>query len=334
MKEKTFFKILLDNVSQGVVALNYKQEIVFVNDKAMLQFGGKTVRVGNGLASFIGEAALNENIQKYMDEKEFSFTCEYEGKTLSVSGKHISVEEDEKGIAYILLFTDVTGEKEIIRQKTEFFANASHELKTPITVMRGLTEILLAKEGLDEQEKKQISRIHRESLRMAELISDMLKLSKLERSEQEERAEVDVREIAEEVVAELSEGIAAKNITVSLTGGGKVYADGKNIFELLQNLCSNAVNYNKQDGWIKISVDETETTLTLTVADSGIGVEQEHIPRLCERFYRVDKSRSKKTGGTGLGLAIVKHICARYKAELGIDSKIGEGTQVTVRFHK
>ncbi len=228
----------------------------------------------------------------------------------------------------------IAAEKEVIRQKSEFFANASHELKTPITVMRGLTEILLTKEDLNEQERKQITRIHKESLRMADLISDMLKLSKLERSEEEERVEVDIRETAEEIIAELSARLEEKNLTATVIGEGRVIADPKRIFELVQNLCSNAVNYNKQGGWIKITIEETEANVCLRVSDGGIGIEREHIPRLCERFYRVDKSRSKKTGGTGLGLAIVKHICALYGAELTIESVIGEGTEVSVVFKK
>ncbi len=227
---------------------------------------------------------------------------------------------------------NILREKDIIRQKSEFFANASHELKTPITVMRGLTEILLSKESLEEQEKKQITRIHKESLRMAELISDMLKLSKLERSEPEECVEVELRELAEEVVAELADSIEEKNLEVALTGAGKVFAAPKNIFELIQNLCSNAVNYNKRDGWIKIAIEQQGENVVLRVADGGIGIEEEHIPRLCERFYRVDKSRSKKTGGTGLGLAIVKHICVLYGAELEITSTPNVGTAVSVKF--
>ncbi len=334
MDEKKFYKTLLDNVPQGIVALNYKRELVFVNDSALVKFGGKATNTGNELANFIDDAELCEKIERSMEEEQFSFIHAYNEKLFSVSGKWISKAEEEKEIAYILQFSDVSGEREIIRQKSEFFANASHELKTPITVMRGLAEILLSKENLDAQEKKQIERIHRESLRMAELISDMLKLSKLERSELEERVEVNIREIAEEVFAELSGSIEEKNLAVSLTGEGKVFADGKNIFEIVQNLCSNAVNYNRQDGWLKVAIQDEEGWTTLTVADGGIGIEKEHIPRLCERFYRVDKSRSKKTGGTGLGLAIVKHICARYKAEMEISSELGEGTTVTVRFKK
>ncbi len=334
MEEKRFYKTLLDNVAQGIVALNDKGELVFVNDNALVQFGGKGRTTGNELANFIDDSELVELIERNMEEERFSFIHQYNGKMISVSGKCVSQEEAERGLAYILLFTDVSSEREIIRQKSEFFANASHELKTPITVMRGLTEILLAKESLDEQEKKQIERIHKESLRMAELISDMLKLSKLERNELEERTEVNIREIAEEVLAELSGSIEEKNLAVTLTGEGRVLADARNIFEILQNLCSNAVNYNRQDGWIKVKLADEGKETVLTVADGGIGIEKEHIPRLCERFYRVDKSRSKKTGGTGLGLAIVKHICARYKAELEVTSEIGQGTTVTVRFKK
>lgn len=169
---------------------------------------------------------------------------------------------------------------------------------------------------------------------MSSLISDMLKLSKLERGEEEELVEVELKEIASEVVAELSEECRAKNLSVEVIGSGKVLADPKKIFELIQNLCSNAVNYNKQDGSIKITIAEKNSSVLLEVADSGIGIEKEHIPRLCERFYRVDKSRSKKTGGTGLGLAIVKHICALYGAELSIDSELDRGTCVTVIFKK
>ncbi len=333
MKEKTFYKILLDNVPQGIVALNYHKEIVFVNDSALVRFGGNLTNTGSGLPSLIDDVALCERIERHLNEAEFSFMHEYAGKTLSILGKQMSIDEDEEGIAYILHFNDVSGEREVIRQKSQFFANASHELKTPITVMRGLTEILMSKDNLDAQGRKQIEQIHKESLRMTELISDMLKLSQLERGELEERSEVDIREIAEEVLTELSSGIEKKNIAVTLLGEGKVLADSKNIFEIVQNLCTNAVNYNKQDGWIRVEIVNEGGMVALKVADGGIGIEKEHIPRLCERFYRVDKSRSKKTGGTGLGLAIVKHICARYKAELEIDSEIGKGTQVIIRFH-
>ena len=146
--------------------------------------------------------------------------------------------------------------------------------------------------------------------------------------------DVDLREIVEEVLAELSTKLAEKNITTTITGNATVVADSKKIFELIENLCLNAINYNKDGGSIKVSIIEKSGGVELKVSDTGIGIEKENIPRLCERFYRVDKSRSKKTGGTGLGLAIVKHICALYKADFSIESDVGIGTTVTVTFAK
>lgn len=333
-RERQKLNAVLDNVAQGIVALNTKGEIAFVNGSALKIFDGKPAVVGKTLIHLIDDARLHGEIAERIGGENFLFEYERQGRVLSVAGRKITGEQDEKALTDILIFTDITSSREIIRQKSDFFANASHELKTPITVMRGLTELLLEKENLDEQEKKQIGRIHKESLRMSSLISDMLKLSKLERGEEEELVEVELKEIASEVVAELSEECRAKNLSVEVTGSGKVLADPKKIFELIQNLCSNAVNYNKQDGSIKITIAEKNSSVLLEVADSGIGIEKEHIPRLCERFYRVDKSRSKKTGGTGLGLAIVKHICALYGAELSIDSELDRGTCVTVIFKK
>ena len=324
---------VLGNVAQGIVALGGNKEISFVNDSALNTFGGRATDVGKDLAFLIGDARLCEKIDEKIGEESFTFEYEYQGKFLSVTGKRIT-DADEHSFTHLLIFTDVTAEKQMIRQKSDFFANASHELKTPITVMRGLTEILLSKEDLDEQEQKQIERIHKESLRMASLIADMLKLSKLERGDEEELIEVDLHDVAQEAVAELAEAIKEKGLSVSVTGEGTVRADPKKIFELTQNLCSNAVNYNKPQGEIRIEIKETDERVSLRVEDSGIGIEKEHIPRLCERFYRVDKSRSKKTGGTGLGLAIVKHVCALYKAELTIESELDKGTCVTVIFKK
>lgn len=334
VRERQKLNAVLDNVAQGIVALNSDGEIAFFNGSALNLFDGNSSVAGKKLIHLIDDARLCEEVATRIGMENFVFEHEMQGKILSVAGRRITGEQDERALTDILIFTDITSSREIIRQKSDFFANASHELKTPITVMRGLTELLLEKEYLDEQEKKQIGRIHKESLRMSSLISDMLKLSKLERGEEEELVEVELKEIATEVVAELSEECRAKNLSVEVTGEGKVFADPKKIFELIQNLCSNAVNYNKRDGSIKIVIAEKNSSVVLEVSDSGIGIEKEHIPRLCERFYRVDKSRSKKTGGTGLGLAIVKHICALYGAELSIDSEIDCGTCVTVIFKK
>lgn len=250
-----------------------------------------------------------------------------------VDDKEIIAVYEEINELSVSLLTYITQEKTIHRQKSEFFANASHELKTPVTVMQGLSEILLSKD-LDEHAKRQIDRIYKESLRLSSLISDMLKLSKLERgiSEGEERVELSLSSIIKEAVGELSGAIAEKNLTVKIEGEAMLLGEYKHIYELIGNLLSNAVNYNKPDGEIEITVSSDGGRTCLTVRDTGIGIASEHIPRLCERFYRVDKSRSKKTGGTGLGLAIVKHVLAIYSAEMKIESELGVGTTVTVIF--
>ena len=173
-------------------------------------------------------------------------------------------------------------------------------------------------------------------MRLGSLISDMLKLSKLERGEEVEVAysNVNLKEITEEILVELSGEIAEKNLTATINDAGVISAESKKIYELIENLCSNAVHYNKPNGKIDVLITKDEETVSIKVSDRGIGIEKEHLPRLCERFYRVDKSHSKKTGGTGLGLAIVKHICVLYNAKLSIESDFGLGTSVTVSFHK
>ena len=324
---------VLENVSQGIVAIDEHKKIIFVNKSISTIFDSTENVTGKDFIYLIDDLPLCEKIARHLGEN-YASEYTYKGKELSVVIRKVDSQSDN--VYSIVIITDITSQKVIAKQKSDFFANASHELKTPVAVMQGLSELLLAKETLDDGSKKQVDRIHKESLRLASLISDMLKLSKLENGEETELvlADVNLREIAEEVLSELSTKLAEKNITATIAGNATVVADSKKIFELIENLCSNAINYNKDNGKIAISITEQTDGIELKVSDTGIGIEKENIPRLCERFYRVDKSRSKKTGGTGLGLAIVKHICALYKAELSIESEIGIGTTVTITFDK
>ncbi len=325
---------VLENVSQGIVAIDENKKIIFANKSLSIIFDSTENVTGKDFIYLIDDLPLCEKIARHLGE---NYTSEYtyKGKALSVVIRKVENIKQDDNVYSIVIITDVTQEKAMAKQKSEFFANASHELKTPITVMRGLAELLLQEDNLNEKERKQLERIHKESVRMTNLVSDMLKISKLERGEEtDERTIVELKEIAEEVIAEFSEEIRVKNLKVEINGKGKLAIDPKKAFELLQNLCGNAVHYNKENGWLEIVLEENETHTSVCVKDGGIGIEEEHLPRLCERFYRVDKSRSKKTGGTGLGLAIVKHICVLYGASLTIESEFGEGTEVTVRFQK
>ena len=202
--------------------------------------------------------------------------------------------------------------------------------------MQGFSEVLMNKEGMDETSKKQLGHIYKECLRLGSLISDMLMLSKIESGDAPKRvlAEIKLHDLAKEVLDGLSEKAQSRNVTATIEGSATLTADQTMIFELMENLVSNAIKYNKDGGSITVSIEETTEDVILKVKDTGIGIEKEHLPRLCECFYRVDKSHSKRIGGTGLGLAIVKHICAINDAELSIESDFGIGTTVTVVFSK
>ena len=332
-EEHNKLNTVLENVSQGIVAIDEQKKIIFVNKSISTIFDSTENVTGKDFIYLIDDLPLCEKISRHLGENYVS-EYTYKNKELSVVIRKVDSQSDN--VYYIVIITDITKEKAMQKQKSDFFANASHELKTPVAVMQGLSELLLAKETLDDGSKKQVDRIHKESLRLASLISDMLKLSKLENGEDIDMvlSPVDVKAVADEVALELASELKKKNITLEVKGAGTVLADNKKIFEVVENLCSNAIHYNVENGKITVEISEDKKETKITVADTGIGIEKENIPRLCERFYRVDKSRSKKTGGTGLGLAIVKHICALYNAELSIESEIGIGTTISIVFRK
>ena len=333
--ERVKLNAVLDNVSQSIIAIDRYKHIVFANKRAFEMFRGSHHDVGRNLLFLIEKLPVYEQITAHIGE-DFAFNCAYDDKYLSVVITKVTNEVICDDISAIIIVTDITKEKLIEKQKSDFFANASHELKTPITVMQGFAEVLMNKDGMDDTSKKQLGRIYKECLRLGSLISDMLMLSKIESGDTPVRAlsEVALEDIAKEVLDGLSEKAQSRNITTSIVGSAKICADQTMIFELVENLVSNAIKYNKDGGSVTVSITETDTGVCLKVEDTGIGIEKEHLPRLCERFYRVDKSHSKRIGGTGLGLAIVKHICAIRDAELSIESEFGVGTTVTVVFGK
>lgn len=333
--ERIKLNTVLDNISQSIIALDGRKKIVFANKSALTMFNGTQKDIGKELVFLIENHDIYEKISENISDN-CTFCSDCDGKELSVVIRKVTDDAISDDISAILIITDITREKLIEKEKSDFFANASHELKTPVTVLQGLSEVLLNKENIDDGSKKQIARIYKESLRLGSLISDMLMLSKIESGDTPETVctDISLEVIANEVIGELSEEIQKKDIKAEIIGSGKITADRNMIYDLIENLMSNAVKYNKEGGSVTVSVTEYAESVCLQVRDTGIGIEKEHLPRLCERFYRVDKSHSKRIGGTGLGLAIVKHICAIYNAELSIESDFRIGTSVTVVFGK
>lgn len=218
--------------------------------------------------------------------------------------------------------------------RQEFTANVSHELKTPLTSISGYSELIENGMASDEDVVRFAREIHRNSNRLLTLINDVIRLSELDVSEQEAPLEViDMKEIAETCVDMLQINAEKHEVTLEFEGVScEVQSEKQMMEELVYNLCDNAIRYNNKDGRVKVVVKPEGDKAVLTVEDTGIGIPKEHQERIFERFYRVDKSRSKSTGGTGLGLAIVKHIIAKHNAEMQLVSEAGKGTTITIVF--
>ena len=214
--------------------------------------------------------------------------------------------------------------------KKEFFANASHELKSPLTSIIGYQELI--KEGIikDNNEIKNISeKTLKESIRMKNIVLDMLELSKLESKEVKEIERLNLKEIIEDIIS--SNEVLIKQKNIKITANLKdfyINSSFEDIQKLLSNIISNAINYNNINGEMVLILKDN----SFICKDTGIGIKKEDLPRIFERFYRVDKSRSKENSGTGLGLAIVKHICLNYHYKIKVDSKFGLGTTFTIIF--
>ena len=232
-EEHNKLNTVLENVSQGIVAIDEQKKIIFVNKSISTIFDSTENVTGKDFIYLIDDLPLCEKIARHLG-KNYASEYTYKGKELSVVIRKVDSQSDN--VYSIVIITDITSQKVIAKQKSDFFANASHELKTPVAVMQGLSELLLAKETLDDGSKKQVDRIHKESLRLASLISDMLKLSKLENGEDIDMIHTDVKAVADEVALELASELKKKNITLEVKGAGTVLADNKKIFEVVENL--------------------------------------------------------------------------------------------------
>ncbi len=218
--------------------------------------------------------------------------------------------------------------------RQEFTANVSHELKTPLTSISGYSELIENGMVNEEDAMRFGKEIHRSANRLLTLIDDILRLSELDSSSEIELFEqVDLYELAQTCVEMLQMSAEKHHVMLEFSGQKSVvYGSRQMLDEVIYNLCDNAIRYNKENGKVFVTVGEEDDNVYLSVRDTGIGIDKEHQERVFERFYRVDKSRSKETGGTGLGLAIVKHIVALHHAELVLNSEVGVGTEIRIVF--
>ena len=229
--------------------------------------------------------------------------------------------------------------EEILRSanmRVEFTANVSHELKTPLTSISGYAELIESGMAQGEQAKTFAAEIHKSANRLLTLINDIIRLSQMDAPMPDLKFEpVDLAQIAANTFEQLEMSARKADVTLQLDAKpAMVEADRQMMDELLYNLCDNAIRYNVHGGSVKLEVRPIRDKVIVCVQDTGIGISPENQEHVFERFYRVDKSRSKATGGTGLGLAIVKHIAVKHNAQIELESELGRGTKISVIFER
>ena len=220
------------------------------------------------------------------------------------------------------------------KMRQEFTANVTHELKTPLTSISGYAELIETGLGSGGDTIRFAKGIHKSANRLLTLINDIIRLSELDNEEDEIVTEqINLYQLASTCVEMLEPNAEKHNVSISMQGENCTISGNRMMIEeLLYNLCDNAIRYNNENGAVFVDVHQEKNQVYLSVKDTGIGIHKKHQERIFERFYRVDKSRSKSTGGTGLGLAIVKHIVEKHHAKLTVESEVGQGTVMRVVF--
>lgn len=320
------FRQTLSALPDGVVLTKKDWQIQWMNPIAKRDMQlSQEQDIGKNLIERFSGTELSAFLQS--DRKEGNFIWELN------SGKMLEVRVISAGKKYTVVVTrDVTESKRTDDFRRDFVANVSHELRTPLTVIKGFLELSEENASKDEEERLHWKMMREQADRMGALVDDLLRLSRLERdSAPAVRESVDVFSLLKEAAAEgkiVSRG--RHSIEIGAVSGEHILADAKEMRSAVTNLVTNAVRYTPENGHIKLTWEAKENEGIITVSDDGIGIAPEDIPRVTERFYRVDKSRSRETGGTGLGLAIVKHVLFRHQANLQIDSELGLGSSFKI----
>jgi len=347
MNESNKIKLILDKMREGVIILNKEKDVQLINKSAVKHLGlakfipekmdrlSQEIDMEKNILFYTRNVELGQAIDHVFETAETTILNSAEGTfTEKALRFYISPVADASGISGVaIIIRDVT---EIIRAeniRSEFVANVSHELKTPITSIKGFAELLANEKGTANQYTKVILE---QSERLLELIDDILLLSEVESKTKDSNIErINLTDLIQEVIQVETNQMKKKEITVDFSSAPiYMHANKNTIFELLLNLIDNATKYNNQGGKIEISVIDLDKEIKISVFDNGIGIPKGDINRIFERFYRVDKSRSKKSGGTGLGLSIVKHIVELYKGTVIVESEIGSYTKIVVSLPK
>lgn len=325
------FEQITGHMNEGLVVLDQKGAVLSINPAAQRLFGADRSCVGQDFLTVERSYEMSRAVLAALEKGHSEIRAERNGREIQFDISRI--ESEGAVVGTVLLAFDVTEQAFAERNRREFTANVSHELKTPLQSITGSAELL--ENGLVKEEDvpQFISLIRTEAARLVTLVEDIIHLSQLDEGVAPAQETVDLLETAKDVASVLQDRAAEKGVRISVTGR-PVRMDGVRNFlhEMIYNLCDNAIKYNVENGTVEIAVSEEERKAVVTVRDTGIGIPAEYQSRVFERFFRVDKSRSKASGGTGLGLSIVKHIVQYHHGAVDLQSEVGKGTVISVTF--
>ncbi len=332
LREKTDeFTQITGSMRESLVLLDEHGSILSINAAAQALFGADAQCVGRDFLTIERSHEISAAIQAAAADGHSEVRAERAGRVYQFDISRIT--SDGKFLGTVILAFDITEQEFAERNRREFTANVSHELKTPLQGIIGSAELIengMVKPG---DLPRFVGHIHAEAARLVTLIDDIIRLSQLDEGDAMPTEPVDLLTVSQEAAENLHDAAAARNVTVCVTGQPAVLPGVRRlIYEIVYNLCDNAIKYNRDGGRVDITVAHDAGGSSITVADTGIGIAPEHQGRVFERFYRVDKSHSKASGGTGLGLSIVKHAVQYHHGRIELESTPGTGTTIRVVF--
>lgn len=313
---------ILRQMSEGFILLDNQNKIMSINHKAKEILGN--IKIHSYILDYIYNNDLIEALSNNVSEQYLEIKANH-----NIYACYIS----RMTLGTTLFFVDITASKKAEKMRGDFFSNVSHELKTPMTSIKGYSELLAQGFVNDEKQRNQIiEKIGNEVNNMARLINDILMLSRLENMDVEiKMMPIKLKSIVYEVLDSYEADIQKNNIVIHVDFDDVDYiGNHQQMYTLLNNLVGNAIKYNKVNGEVWVEIIPENEAIRLIVKDSGIGIPKADQTRIFERFYRVDKGRSKQLGGTGLGLAIVKHLVNLYKGTIHLTSELDKGTTIEV----
>lgn len=334
-EDKERLQAVLAGMVEGVLVVDAEQRVVLANPRLRELFGFRGSAAGRPTWEVVRRAEVQRAIADAAVKGEpVVVDVSNEGpdpRSLQLHAVRFPASGPLAGV--VAVFHDVTEIRRLERMRRDFVANVSHELKTPLTAIRGFAETLRSSELPEAQRASYLDVILRHAARLQDLIDDILELSRVEGRQQPfAPAEVDVARVAGGLLRDMQPQLEARRLDASLAPGarGAAFADRRAVEQILTNLLDNACKYTEPGGRIEVRVGEVADHVRLEVEDTGVGIPAEDLPRVFERFYRVDKARSRDLGGTGLGLAIVKHLAQAQGGEVSVRSEPRRGTTFTV----